>query len=340
MGLGEWNKRDSTGQLFKWVNQTAYLGVFVGKDMLQAMKDIWQKVTRKLKTAVNLWKARTLSLRGKAVVINTCMVSRTVYTASVFPMPTETLTKINKVIWPFLWDNSPDLVSREQATRPLSEGGLGIVDIPDKVRSIGMRASELSRATAVEYHRLKEKPCWVVLAEQRLEAGHTDAKSRDSASDVARFHSNLRIRRCKIAKNRSTSHRPTSCDFHRLILHQAILVWFFERLRIGYAWQCQNCPLAWSWWLVLCFDDSSTPCFVVSTRGWTPLFFFFASIKTQSTKSRKVPWRVFSKRQSGPTSSRIPDRSNVNFDRSRMVLRQECFGNHYLSEFRKQTGRQ
>ena len=31
MGLGEWSKRDSTGQSFKWVNQTAYLGVFVEK---------------------------------------------------------------------------------------------------------------------------------------------------------------------------------------------------------------------------------------------------------------------------------------------------------------------
>ena len=154
MGLGEWNKRDSTGQSFKWVNQTAYLGVFVGKDMLQAMKDTWQKVTRKLKTAANLWKASTLSLRGKALVINTCMVSRT---ASVFPMPMETLTEINKVIdiWPFLWDNSPDLVPREQATRPLSEGGLGIVDISDKVRSIGMRAIEIFRLTAVEYDRLR-----------------------------------------------------------------------------------------------------------------------------------------------------------------------------------------
>ena len=85
-------------------------------------------------------------------------------------MPTETLTEINKVIWPFLWDNLPDLVPREQATRPLSEGGLGIVDIPDKVRSIGMRAIELFRATAVEYDQLKEKPCWIMLAEQRLEA--------------------------------------------------------------------------------------------------------------------------------------------------------------------------
>ena len=31
-------------------------------------------------------------------------------------------------------------------------------------------------------------------------------------------------------------HRPAICDFNRLILHQAILVWFFERVRTGYAW--------------------------------------------------------------------------------------------------------
>ena len=95
----------------------------------------------------------------------------------------------------------------------------------------------------------------------------------------------------------------------------------------------------------LCFDDSSTPSSVVATRG-SPPFFVFASItvdcfwETQSTNSRKVSWRVFSKRQSGPASYRIPDRPNVNFNRSRMVLRQECCGNHYLSEFRKETGRQ
>ena len=43
----------------------------------------------------------------------------TVYTASVFPMPTETLTDINKVIWPFLWDNC------SACTQPTC--GLGVV---------------------------------------------------------------------------------------------------------------------------------------------------------------------------------------------------------------------
>ena len=57
-----------------------------------------------------------------------------------------------------------------------------------------------------------------------LERGHTEAKSRDSASDDTRLRSNLSIRRCKIIKNRPMLHRLASRDFHRLILNQAILV--------------------------------------------------------------------------------------------------------------------
>ena len=77
--------------------------------------------------------------------------------------------------------------------------------------------------------------------------------------------------------------------------------------------------------------------------------FFFLCIdhvdsfwETQTAKSRKVSWRVFSKRQSGPASSRIPDRPNLNFDRSRMVL-PGVFGHAIItsvSSENKQAGRQ
>ena len=142
-----------------------------------------------------------------------------------------------------------------------------------------------------------------------LEAGHTEAKSRDSAyaSDDARFHSNLRIRRCKIAKNRSMSHRPASCDFHRLILHQAILVWFFERLRTGYAWQCQICPY------VPCLTTPVLPALLFRREVECRFFFLcfdhgWLFLRNPIKEIKNVSWRVFSKRQSGPASFRIPDR--------------------------------
>ena len=103
------------------------------------------------------------------------------------------------------------------------------------------------------------------------------------------------------------SHRPASCDFHRLILHQAILVWFSKDCvpathgSAKFVHRCLTWRLQYS--LLCCFDERLNAA-----------FFFFASItvdcfwETQSTKSRKLSWRVFSKRQSGPASFRIPDR--------------------------------
>ena len=88
--------------------------------------------------------------------------------------------------------------------------------------------------------------------------------------------------------------------------------------------------------LLCCFDESDR----------LNAAFFFLCIdhvtvdsfwETQTTKSGKVSWRVFSKRQSGPASSRIPDRPNLNFDRSRMVLRQECFGMQSLPQWVQKT---
>ena len=76
-------------------------------------------------------------------------------------------------------------------------------------------------------------------------------------------------------------------------------------------------------------------------------FFFFASItltlfeKPKQQNQEKCRGGYFRRdNRDHWASSRIPDRPNLNFDRSRMVLPQECFGNHYLSEFRRQTGRQ
>ena len=83
-----------------------------------------------------------------------------------------------------------------------------------------------------------------------------------------------------------------------------------------------------------CFDESDrlNAAFVFLCIDHVDSFW-----ETQTTKSRKVSWRVFSKRQSGPASSRIPDRPNLNFDRSRMVLRQECFGMQSLPQCVQKT---
>ena len=93
--------------------------------------------------------------------------------------------------------------------------------------------------------------------------------------------------------------------------------------------------------LLCCFDESDR----------LNAAFFFLCIdhvdsfwETQTTKSRKVSWRVFSKRQSGPTelvpgfqTCPIATLTGAEWSCARSVL---ASNHYYLSEFRKQTGRQ
>ena len=160
----------------------------------------------------------------------------------------------------------------------------------------------------------------------------------------ARFHSNLRIRRCKIAKNiaRCRIARPAVIS----------IAWFcIKRFLYCFSKECVDLPATHD------IAKFVHRCLALMTPVLTAVLFrrirqverrfsFFFSLhrsrwlflRNPNNKIKpKVSWRVFSKRQSGPASSRIPDRPNLNFDRSRMVLRQECFGMQSLPQWVQKT---
>ena len=81
--------------------------------------------------------------------------------------------------------------------------------------------------------------------------------------------------------------------------------------------------------LLCCFDESDR---------LNAAFFFFASItltlfeKPKQQNQEKCRGGYFRRDNRDQASSRIPYRPNLNFDRSRMVLRQECFGMQSLPQ--------
>ena len=70
----------------------------------------------KLEKRLNLWKCRTLSLKGKAMIINTIGASGLWYTATVLPMPE----------W-VLWNGKTELVKRRTCLLPLTLCGLAVI---------------------------------------------------------------------------------------------------------------------------------------------------------------------------------------------------------------------
>jgi len=96
----------------------------------------WDGLISKFNDQLTLWKHRQLSFRGRALVANVLGLSLFWYQATVFDMPKTVIFKINKLLFPFVWGKKREWMARASVIQPLHQGGLGVVDISQKVLSL------------------------------------------------------------------------------------------------------------------------------------------------------------------------------------------------------------
>ena len=113
------------------------LGVYFGNTNVEHAN--WDNRIIKLEKRLNRWKQRTLSLKGKALIINSIGASGLWYTATVLPLPEWASTRITKAIYKFLWHDQTELVKRTTCQLPLSCGGLAVVNPGDKSKALKLR---------------------------------------------------------------------------------------------------------------------------------------------------------------------------------------------------------
>ena len=96
----------------------------------------WASLLDRFSGQLALWKHRQLSFRGWALICNMLGLSIFWYQATVFDMPKTVIHAINKILFPFVWRKKREWMARTPVTQPLSQGGLGIVDVSRKVASL------------------------------------------------------------------------------------------------------------------------------------------------------------------------------------------------------------
>ena len=86
------------------------------------------KCIQNMENNVKIQNQRSLSLKGKTIIINTILLSKLWYIGNVFPIPKNLLTKINKIIFKFLWNNkNSEPVAQETLFLPRERGDLRIL---------------------------------------------------------------------------------------------------------------------------------------------------------------------------------------------------------------------
>jgi hypothetical protein len=110
------------------------LGIWIGHGDLSHAN--WDSRIDKFLAVVRSWRQRHLSLSGKALVLNALTLSGLWYTASLVAMPTWAFQVVHKEIFSFFWAGKKHLVSQNTLMRPVSQGGLNLVDLSFKLKAL------------------------------------------------------------------------------------------------------------------------------------------------------------------------------------------------------------
>ena len=114
----------------KWSNSSfVYLGMHISHNTKDMVEFNFNAKLAEIKSTLQLWKGRNLTLLGKITLIKAFALSKLVYPFSVFPSPPEDFFKrLDQILYDFVWNGTPDKIKRKTLILPVTEGGLGMPD--------------------------------------------------------------------------------------------------------------------------------------------------------------------------------------------------------------------
>ena len=124
MWVGAWRECGDEPLGLTWVRKMKIVGVFFGT--VPVVANSWQPKLDKLEKSLNLWKARSLSLVGRSLIVNVMGLSKLLYLAKVLIPPEWVFTRVNSLVWPFIWGSKIETVSCATCHLPELLGGLNV----------------------------------------------------------------------------------------------------------------------------------------------------------------------------------------------------------------------
>ena len=96
-----------------------------------------------MKTKLNFWLSRDLTLYCKSLLAKTLGVSQLVHAASLLSVPSAVIKIVQTELFSVLWKNKKDKIKRAGIYQPVAEGGLSFINFATMVNCL--RLAWLSR---------------------------------------------------------------------------------------------------------------------------------------------------------------------------------------------------
>ena len=135
MPIGNTNFVDIPGNLPIKINNSGHieiLGIFIGNNSLLCSQRNWDSKIDKCLTVLNIWRTRSLTLKGKILIVNSdCFTYYLRFELT--NLPSWVVPKLKRAIVDFIWNEKRHRIRYKVLTSSISDGGLGLIDI-DRMR--------------------------------------------------------------------------------------------------------------------------------------------------------------------------------------------------------------
>ena len=105
------------------------LGVFISNNMDLAIDLNLKERIISIRSVINNWKRRNLTLIGKIVVLETFIILQFQYVLSAIHIPEKYIKEINDIMFSFLWNGKKAKIKKSILCQPRSNGGLSAPDL-------------------------------------------------------------------------------------------------------------------------------------------------------------------------------------------------------------------
>ena len=105
------------------------LGVWFSLDSNESSKLNYDERLNKINKILQIWSQRSLSWKGRIMIIKTLVLSQVVHLFATTFTPREFLVQLDKILLNFLWNKKPVRVKRETIIAPVESGGLKMPEV-------------------------------------------------------------------------------------------------------------------------------------------------------------------------------------------------------------------
>jgi len=124
---------------FKEVKEMKILGILIGKDEDKVRENMWEEIVENIERRTNLWKLRTLHLKGKVLILNVLMSSKLWFFLYVTSMPVWVEKRLKRCFLDFLWEGKPARIAYNTLIGVVDKGGLGLMDVEQRKNSLRVK---------------------------------------------------------------------------------------------------------------------------------------------------------------------------------------------------------